>query len=127
MKKERYGYCTTDAAGYNILLQSAKEMRRYPTMAESVLWSRLSGGRLGARFRRQHPVMGYIPDFVCLAHKLIIEVDGGYHNKDVQQQLDAERTQILSSAGYKVLRFTNEEVIADTGRVVSDIAAALSK
>ena len=68
---------TTDNSTYQLLLEKAREMRRNPTEAESVLWNYLSGDKLGVHFRRQHPVFGYIPDFVCIGQKLIIEIDGG--------------------------------------------------
>ena len=97
-------------------------MRRNPTEAESVLWNYLSGDKLGVHFRRQHPVFGYIPDFVCIGQKLIIEIDGGYHLADEQPELDAERTQWLNKAGFHVLRFTNEEVLSDIDSVLEEIS-----
>ena len=75
----KYRYETNDANTYHLLLQRAKEMRNNPTEAERTLWQHLNGNQMGAHFRRQHPVFDYIPDFVCLALKLIIEVDGDYH------------------------------------------------
>ena len=113
---------TTDSATYQLLLDKAREMRQNPTEAESVLWNYLSGDKLGAHFRRQHPVFGYIPDFVCLQKKLIIEIDGGYHMEDEQLGKDEERTNWLNRAGYIVLRFTNEEVLNDIDRVLEDIS-----
>ena len=113
---------TTDSATYQLLLDKAREMRQNPTEAESVLWKYLSGDKLGAHFRRQHPVFGYIPDFVCLQKKLIIEIDGGYHMEDEQLGKDEERTAWLNKAGYIVLRFTNEEVLNDIDRVLEDIS-----
>ena len=97
-------------------------MRRNPTEAESVLWNYLSGDKLGVHFRRQHPVFGYIPDFVCIGQKLIIEIDGGYHLADEQPELDAERTQWLNKAGFHVLRFTNEEVLSDIDSILEEIS-----
>ena len=82
---------------------------------------------MGEHFRRQHPVLGYIPDFVCINKKLIIEVDGGYHLESEQQEEDEERTRYLNEIGYTVLRFTNEEVLHDTDRVLEDISEALDE
>jgi very-short-patch-repair endonuclease len=65
------GYETTDAATYHLLLEKAKENRNNPTAAEKHLWSYLKGNHLGAHFRQQHPIYGFIPDFVCLQHKII--------------------------------------------------------
>ena len=118
---------TTDAATYQLLLDKAREMRRHSTEAESVLWKYLSGDKTGAHFRRQHPICGYIPDFVSLKHQLIIEVDGGYHLEGEQPELDAERTKYLSEAGFVVLRFSNEEVLCDTDSVLEEISNVLEE
>ena len=118
-------YETTDASTYQQLLDKAREMRKNPTEAESVLWPFLSGDKMGAHFRRQHPVFDYIPDFICISHRLIIEVDGGYHFEGEQPEKDEERTLQLNQAGYVVLRFTNEEVLCNTDVVLEEIADAL--
>ena len=88
----RYGYETTDKAIYHLLLEKARWNRQHPTDAERKLWFYLRDGQLGARFRRQHPVHGYIPDFICLSKRLIIEVDGEYHSDAEQMEEDEERT-----------------------------------
>jgi 2-C-methyl-D-erythritol 2,4-cyclodiphosphate synthase len=118
MKK---GYETTDGATYNLLLEKAREMRNNPTEAEALLWNYLVGNKMGCHFRRQHPVMGYIPDFICLEKKLIIEIDGGYHFEGEQPEKDAERTAALSEEGYTVLRFSNEEVTGGVDLVLETI------
>ncbi len=118
-------YETTDASTYQLLLDKAREMRKNPTEAESVLWQFLSGDKMGAHFRRQHPVFGYIPDFTCISHRLIIEVDGGYHFEGEQPEKDEERRLHLNQIGYVVLRFTNEEVLCNTDVVLEEIAEAL--
>jgi 2-C-methyl-D-erythritol 2,4-cyclodiphosphate synthase len=116
---------TTDASTYQLLLDKAREMRKNPTEAESVLWSYLSDNKLGVHFRRQHPVYDYIPDFVSLKNKLIIEIDGGYHFEDEQPEKDAERTAYLNQVGFLVLRFTNEQVLGDIDTVLEEITNAL--
>ena len=121
----KYRYETTDASTYQLLLDKAREMRQNPTEAESILWKYLSGNKMGTHFRRQHPVFGYIPDFICISHRLIIEVDGGYHFEGEQPEKDEERTLQLKQAGYVVLRFTNEEVLCNTDVVLEEIADAL--
>ena len=120
-RQERYKYETADASLYKVLQQRALQHRNYPTQAEAVLWEYLKGNRLGAKFRRQHPIGQYIPDFVCLAKQLIIEVDGGYHFIGDQPSSDEQRTAHLESFGYHVIRFTNEEVLADTQNVLQKI------
>jgi len=87
-------------------------MRKNPTEAEAVLWKELKGKKTGFKFRQQHPIDEFIPDFVCLSRKLIVELDGKYH--DFQVDKDDQRTLKLEQKfGYKVIRFTNEEVIND--------------
>ena len=121
----KYRYETTDASTYQLLLEKAHEKRKSPTEAESVLWSYLSGDKLGVHFRRQHPIFGYIPDFVCISQKLVIEIDGGYHLEGEQPEKDAERTAYLNQAGFIVLRFTNDELIGNIDDVLEEIADAL--
>ena len=98
-----------------------RQHRNYPTQAEAVLWEYLKGNCLGAKFRRQHLIGQYIPDFVCLSKQLIVEVDGGYHFIGDQIISDEQRTAYLESFGYHVIRFTNEEVLADTQNVLQKI------
>ena len=120
-RQERYKYETADASLYKVLQERALQHRNYPTQAEAVLWEYLKGNRLGAKFRRQHLIGQYIPDFVCLSKQLIIEVDGGYHFIGDQPSSDEQRTAYLESFGYHVIRFTNEEVLADTQNVLQKI------
>ena len=121
----KFGYETTDGSTYNILLRNAKSNRRYATEAESLLWEYLRNRRIGYRFRRQHPIDGYIPDFVCLSQKLVVEVDGGYHSELEQQYDDELRTQMLEELGYHVIRFTNEQVLCDIDNVLKMIKSHL--
>jgi 2-C-methyl-D-erythritol 2,4-cyclodiphosphate synthase len=123
----KYKYETTDSATYQLLQDKAREMRRNPTEAESALWNFLSGDKMGVHFRRQHPVFGYIPDFVCLKERLIIEIDGGYHLAEEQQEMDLERTEYLNQMGYVVLRFTNESVLNDIDTVLEEISDTLEE
>jgi very-short-patch-repair endonuclease len=88
------------------------------TDAEQALWFRLRGGRLdGWKFRRQHPVPPYIVDFYCMEAKLIVELDGSQHDADV----DSARTAALERQGLKVLRFWDNQVLADIDAVLSEI------
>lgn len=114
-------FYTTDANTWKLLKENAKSMRLEPTEAEDLLWQNLRGLKLGVKFRRQQPVDIFIPDFVCTQKKLIIEVDGEYHNGKEQIELDVERTRILETIGYKVLRFTNEEVLTNVSSVLERI------
>ena len=95
------------------------------TPAESVLWECLRGNQLGVQFRRQHPIYDYIPYFVCLKKKLVIEVDGAYHYLGDQPMNDEERTKYLNQYGFDVIRFTNEVVLNDTDNVLIKIKQAM--
>ena len=117
----KYGYTTTDGTTYQLLLEKAKKMRKNPTEAESLLWQYLRGNGLKEHFRQQHPICGYIPDFVCLRLRLIIEIDGGYHSEGEQQEQDKIRQDYLEKEGFSFLRFTNEEVLYDTDETIGII------
>jgi len=92
--------------------RNARDLRRDMTDAERLLWRYLRRRQLaGRKFRRQHPVGKYIVDFVCIKEGLIVEVDGGQH-ADREEQ-DAARTVWLEGQGFRVLRFWNNEVLAN--------------
>ncbi len=102
----------------------ARELRKNPTQAESVLWKHLRYRQLdGHKFRRQVSIGPYIADFVSLENRLIIEVDGGHHPD--QEIYDAERTIWLQSQGFRVLRFWNNQVLQDIEGVKEAILKAL--
>ena len=91
---------------------AARFLRGRETPAEQVLWDALRGRRLeGMKFRRQHPVGPFIADFCCVEQRLIVEVDGEIH--ETQQDRDTEREELLRTAGYHLLRFTNKQVLTD--------------
>jgi len=90
----------------------AKHLRTNLTDAERRLWRLLRGKQVAdLRFRRQQPIGPYIADFFCPAAKLIVELDGGQHSVDENAAYDAARTRWLEDRGYRVLRFTNGEVL----------------
>ena len=92
------------------------------TDAEQKLWFRLRGGRLdGWKFRRQHPIPPYIIDFYCMEARLIVELDGSQHDANV----DAARTATLERQGLQVLRFWDNQVLADIDEVLGEILLAL--
>ena len=123
----RFRYETSDGSTYKLLLENAKMNRRYMTPAESALWECLRNKNLGVRFRRQHPVFNYIPDFVCLEKQLVVEVDGGDHFIGNQQVSDDERTQYLNQYGFEVIRFTNDEVLGNIDEVLDRIKKVINK
>ncbi len=122
-----FHYHTNDASTYQLLCQNAKYNRKHPTKAEELLWEHLRGKQLGVRFRRQHPVYDYIPDFVCLSLNLIIEVDGDCHLAEEQQLSDRERDTYLQHFGFHIIRFSNEEVLQNLDKVLNKIKTAMNK
>ncbi len=118
----KYGYETANSAFYPKLKEYAEKHRKFPTQAEEIMWELLSGKKLGGyKFRRQHIIGQYIADFVCLNENLIIEIDGLIHQLPENQEQDEIRTQWLNQNGFKVIRFTNNEVIGDTDNILQKI------
>ena len=107
-------------------IQKAKELRGRMTEEERLLWEQLRANRLGGyHFRRQQVILGFIVDFYCHAHGLVVEVDGPIHCD--QAEGDAERDRVLSENGFSVLRVTNEDVRKHLAGVLARIAAMLSQ
>ena len=106
---------------YPLLKEHARRMRNNPTEAEDFLWRQLKGKGLNTSFKRQCVFLDYIADFYSPSANLIIEVDGGYHQTDEQQTLDEIREEKLKKQGYRILRFTNEQVLFDIDRVLTKI------
>ena len=100
----------------------AKFLRDNMTDAEKLLWEKLKDNKLkGFKFRREHPIHIYIVDFYCHKLKLIIEIDGGYHDSKEQKLLDAERSEILKFQELEIIRFANEEVLGNIEFVIRKI------
>ncbi len=96
----------------------ARQMRKAMTDAELKFWNAVRAHRLdGMSFRRQLPVAGYIVDFACPSHKIIIELDGFQHAGDVAAAYDQQRTQTFEELGWTVLRFWNEDILRDIDNV----------
>jgi len=104
----------------------ARKLRRNPTDAEIRLWARLRRNQIdGYHFKRQVSIGGYVVDFACVARRLVIEVDGGQHADC--QRFDAARTAVIEKFGYRVMRFWNSDVLANTDGVVETIRNALRR
>ena len=94
-----------------------RDLRKGQTEAEIYFWNKVRNNQLGLNFRRQYPLVYYIgttrklfiADFICIQKKLVIEIDGKIH--DSQKEYDESRTFIINQLGYKVLRFTNDQVL----------------
>ncbi len=110
------------------LRANARALRRNSTDAERILWSELRGGRLnGASFRRQVPIENYVADFICHAAKLVIELDGGQHFSDEGERADARRSAVIEAKGFKVLRFSNLDVMINRAGVLETIATTIAE
>lgn len=107
-------------------LKRARELRKNMTEAEKRLWYLMRRHNLESKlFRRQVPIDHYIVDFACLSERLLIEVDGGQHSAQAQQ--DAQRTAWLEARGFRVMRFWNNDVLGNTEGVLQMIVAALKE
>ena len=100
------------------LLERARELRRGQTDAESVLWRLIRDRQLGVKFRRQHPLDIHVLDFYCPELRLAVEVDGGQHAAACQRTRDDARSVALATLGIDVVRFSNREVLQETGAVM---------
>ncbi len=101
-------------------VEHARKLRRETTEAEALLWKHIRDRNLvGIKFRRQHPIGRYIADFCCVEEKLIVELDGGQHADDSDQ--DEQRTQDIETYGYRIVRYWNSEVLNNIDSVLADI------
>ncbi len=102
------------------VFSNARDLRNNMTKAEEMIWKYLRNRKLnGFKFRRQHPIAGYIADFYCHEARLIVEIDGGIHDIPDIQEHDYGRTFELEGLGIKVLRFRNEEVLSNLEEVLT--------
>ena len=109
-----------------LLASHASQMRAVPTTSEQLLWSALRASRLGVAFRRQVPLAGrFVVDFLAPAARLVVEVDGGYHEQT--SGADARRDRVLLRLGYRVLHLDAELVVSDLAGAVERVVQALAR
>jgi very-short-patch-repair endonuclease len=101
----------------------AHQLRQEMTKAEACLWKyALKAGKMkGYTFRRQRPVLDFIVDFICIPLRLIIEVDGYSHFLEEVILKDKIKEKALKEAGYRVMRFTDTQVLKDIQNVIAEI------
>jgi very-short-patch-repair endonuclease len=105
------------------LTDTASGLRRNMTDAERVLWNRLKARQLdGLKFRRQEQIGRFIVDFICFEKGIVVEADGGQHA--IEREKDDERTRWMNSQGFTVLRFWNNDILANTEGVMETIRSA---
>jgi len=117
------GYETSEKNYWHLLKEFSKENRKNQTEAETIIWNEVRDSKLGHKVRRQHAIGVFIADFVCLDKRLVIEIDGDYHNQT--KEYDQARTEFLNSEGFSVIRFTNTEVFNNLQSVISSIKTSL--
>ena len=106
--------------------QTARALRKNQTIAEKRLWQHLRSLRAqGFHFRRQAPIDGFIVDFACFSHRLIIEVDGIQHDTDEGRRKDSARDAHLAWQGFTLLRFRNGDVAQNVDGVIAAVLASL--
>jgi len=118
------GYITANPYTYPFIKDYRKDLKDHQTEAELVLWEFLRNKKTGHKIRRQHVIDNYIPDFVCLSKKVIIEIDGEIHK--FQKEQDEMRTSNLNKYGYEVIRFSNDEVMNSPDQVAQKIKIYLN-
>ncbi|MFD2186849.1 DUF559 domain-containing protein [Aquimarina celericrescens] len=112
----------------NVKTQISRLLRKEQTKAEAKLWKYLRNRRFeNLKFRRQHPLKKYIVDFINIDNRLIIELDGEYHNDILQQEKDQLRDLHLEALGYSVLRFENEVVFENLKIIFDSIKKSVNK
>ncbi len=105
----------------------ARSLRRLSTDAERVLWQALRNRQLaGYKFRRQHPIGPFFADFACVEAGLVVEVDGSQHADPAAIKSDRRRTDALAGAGFRVMRFTDREVLLEREAVLAAILDLLT-
>ena len=117
----RFKWQIADVLDYDILKANAQENRKKMTEAEFAFWQIAKSSGLGEKCRRQYILGDYIVDFFFRKSMLIIEIDGGYHDTEEQQEKDTIRQEWLEQNGYTVLRFTNDQILFDTENSVNII------
>ena len=102
--------------------EKARDLRKHLTKGEVLLWLELRALKIdGIRFRKQAPIGPYIVDFVCLASKLIVEVDGDRHETANARRHDANRDEYLRKLGYEVMRVDEPDVLSNAWHVAREV------
>jgi len=100
------------------LIPRSQSLRQPSGFAEDRAWARLRGGAVdGWKIRHQHPVGRFVVDFACAPLKLVIEIDGGVHDRDAVMLNDHLRQQEIEALGWTVVRFTNEQALSEPWRI----------
>ena len=120
----------------DIIKQTARDLRKNMTLAEKILWREIRDKKIWIKFMKQKPVYLYtennkhdryiIPDFISVNPKIIIEVDWKIHNIEQVTGLDIEKEKLLIQKWFKILRYTNDEIIRNITSVIQNITIHVS-
>jgi very-short-patch-repair endonuclease len=110
---------TANPYTFKLLKESQQAKRTNLTTAEEILWEYLKDKKMGVKIRSHHLIDNYAPDFVALSCKLIIEVDGEIHK--YKKEEDEKRASELTKKGFKVIRFTNDDIFNDILTILKKI------
>jgi very-short-patch-repair endonuclease len=110
---------------WGVLQERAWQMRENPTPAEKALWERIRRNALGQKFRPQHVIDRYIVDFFCFSARLVVEIDGPIHEGQLED--DRNRDAVLQNLGYRVIRYTNNQVLSEIDEVLENLVTHLGK
>ena len=105
------------------MIGRARRLRRNTTEAERLLWGELRNDQLGWRFRREHPILPYTVDFACVEARLVVEADGGQHERTGDHEM---RDRALRQNGWRILRFWNNDIVENRAGILQIIAATLA-
>lgn len=112
---------------YRDVLEGSRRLRRRSTDAERALWRALRSRQLtGMKFRRQHPIGGYVLDFFCETARVGVELDGGQHAEPEMKRRDEQRARDLERMGIRLIRFWDNDVLTKTEAVLQRIAEAVA-
>jgi very-short-patch-repair endonuclease len=92
----------------------------------AMIWKRIRGAQLGAKFRRQHPIGPYVADFCCLEARLVVEIDGDIHGYGDRPKRDAVRVKYMIERGFSLLRIAAVDVLRNADTVANGIAATVA-
>ncbi len=100
------------------------QLRQQATTPEQRFWYAVRGKQLGVKFRRQHGIGHYIVDFYCPELKLVVELDGDSHFSEAAQRYDAVRDAYIQGVGFRILRFSNADVMQNLEGVLNVVVGS---
>ena len=125
MNNQKPKFITANPYTYKNIKPLRDTLKKLPTKAEKIMWQKLRNKQTSFKIRRQHIIDNYIADFVCISKKVIIEIDGEMHLSRIEE--DKIRTERLNELGYRVIRYSNDEVFKDADIVANHIRKYLEE